>query len=412
RTPLKAYTRSKGMELPHLAKIPSNHVRIGAWVPGTPTSALSFRKGIKNAIKNHPDPRGPITEAGPAPDDTGVVFFTSGTTGHPKGVQHTGRSSAAAIRMMMEHFSLPPTTVFYNHNLHSYVATIIAGAYTKIAPLKMEPKRYAAEVTKNGVTHAFIRPVDAYNLVTYCEESGTTFPQCLREMYLYSAPVTSTILKRLIAVGHPDLNITCIYGMTESAVVAWVGGHERAAWDQEGDLVGKACPTVEARIDENGVLEIKSDNVHKGYVGMEEIDWHSTGDLARIDEDGSIVLLGRAKDMILRGHFNLYPSLYEDTVCRIPGVAACAFVGVPDAEHADETVHLFIEPHPGEDPKKLKATVAKALKSGPAQIDIAAHPDMIHMIDSIERSGRAKKIARTALSDIAARAMTEGPHIS
>ncbi|MBC7645014.1 MAG: AMP-binding protein, partial [Thermoleophilia bacterium] len=56
RTPLKAYTRSKGMELPHLARIPSNHVRIGPWVPGTPTSALSLRTGIKNAIKNHPDP--------------------------------------------------------------------------------------------------------------------------------------------------------------------------------------------------------------------------------------------------------------------------------------------------------------------------------------------------------------------
>jgi acyl-CoA synthetase (AMP-forming)/AMP-acid ligase II len=330
------------------------------------------------------------------------VFFTSGTTGHPKGVQHTGRSVCAAIRMMLEAFNLPSDTVFYIHNLHSYVATIIAGVTTKIAPLKMEPHRYAREVTKAGATHAFIRPVDAFNLVIECEQKGVEFPQSLRHMYFYSAPVTTTVLRRVLAAGHPDLKVHCIYGMTEASAVAIVDGAERAAWTGEGDLVGKAWPGVEVKVSEAGVLMVRGDNVHKGYAGMDEIEWHDTGDIGRIDEHGNIILGGRAKDMLIRGHFNLYPSLYEETINRIPGVRSCAIVGVPDPVTADEAVHLYVERDPLAPDADLRSTVDAALKAGPCMIDIAARPDVIHVVDSLPKGGRSNKIDRRELRVMAA----------
>lgn len=401
RTPLRAWTRSKGLELPHLSKIAARHIRIGPWAPGSPTGAVRFR----SRIRRYDDLRsGSIDTPRPDPSDVAAVFFTSGTTGHPKGVQHTGRSVCAAIRMMLEIQDLPSDTVFYNHNLHSYVATIIAGVTTKIAPLKMVPHRYAQEVAKAGATHAFIRPVDAFNLVIECEQKGVRFPQTLRHMYFYSAPVTTTVLKRVLAAAHPDLKIHCIYGMTEASAVAIVDGAERAAWTGEGDLVGKAVPGVEVRVNEAGVLMVRGDNVHRGYAGMEQVEWHDTGDSARIDNDGNIILGGRAKDMLIRGHFNLYPSLYEETIARIPGVRACAIVGVADPVTADEAVHLYVEPDPLAPDPDLASTVEAALRSGPCMIDIAARPDAIHVLDELPKSGRANKVDRHALRALAATA--------
>jgi acyl-CoA synthetase (AMP-forming)/AMP-acid ligase II len=157
---------------------------------------------------------------------------------------------------------------------------------------------------------------------------------------------------------------------------------------------------VEARIDERGELHIRGDNVHIGYVGMERNEWHATGDFARIEDDGSIVLLGRAKDMLIRGKFNLYPGLYEDTIASIPGVAACAIVGVPDPDTADEAVVLYVEPTAdlsAADRAKLAETVEHGLRNGDTRIDVDALPDVVLVVAELPRAGRASKIDRAAL---------------
>jgi acyl-CoA synthetase (AMP-forming)/AMP-acid ligase II len=310
------------------------------------------------------------------------------------------------VRLFVEHFELPADSVMYNHNIHSFVMAILLGVPTVVEPMEFTPARYLRELDEHGITHTFGLPVDAYELVQHCEKTDRRLPDSLRRMILYSAPVTTGVLERIHAIAHPELEITCAYAMTEMAPVAWIDSRAKCAWRGEGDVVGPICAGVEWRIDERDELHLRGDNAHRGYAGIDHgrIDWHATGDLARMDDDGNLVLLGRAKDMLIRGDFNLYPGLYEETAGRIPGVAACAFIGQPDPVTADERVILFVEPDPRSerDDDKLVRDVRRALEVGELAIDRKALPDEIRVLDALPRSGRSSKIDRRQLRAMAA----------
>jgi acyl-CoA synthetase (AMP-forming)/AMP-acid ligase II len=255
------------------------------------------------------------------------------------------------------------------------------------------------------VTHAFLLPVEAWQVALHCERTGRRLPACLRRLFLFSAPITTTVLSRVHALAGPELSITCAYAMTEMAPVAIIDSREKLDFAGEGDVVGRPVPGVEARIVDDE-LELRGPNTFLGYVGMERVDWHRTGDLARIDDEGRIVLMGRAKDMLIRGDFNLYPGLYEETASRIPGVGACAFIGVPDPATADERVLLFVEPDPasrGLEASELRRRVERGLRDGDTKIDVKALPDEVRVLDALPRSGRSHKVDRKALREQAAR---------
>ena len=399
-TPLRGYLRRRGFTLPRLSKLPGTHVRVGRRLPFVPRS-VSLRQLVRGGQATDAELPGPLDV-----DDPALVIFTSGTTGAPKGVQHTGRSMAAAVHLFVEHFELPAGSVMYNHNIHSFVMAILLGAPTVVEPMEFRCDRFLRDVEEHGVTHTFGLPVDAWRLVQYCEVNGRRLPESLRRMILYSAPVTTGVLERLHAIAHDELEVTCAYAMTEMAPVAWIDSRDKCAWQGDGDVVGPICDEVEWRIDDNDELHLKGDNCHRGYAGIhpERIEWHATGDLARVDDDGNLVLMGRAKDMLIRGDFNLYPGLYEDTIGRIPGVGACAIVGRPDPVTADEQVVLFVENDPREPraPDQLEREVRRAIESGREHaIDRKALPDEIRVLDALPRSGRSSKLDRRAMRELA-----------
>jgi acyl-CoA synthetase (AMP-forming)/AMP-acid ligase II len=313
---------------------------------------------------------------------------------------------AAAVRLFLEHFELEPGSVMYNHNIHSFVMAILLGRPTIVEPMEFRVERFIADIEAHGVTHTFGLPVDAYALVQHCERTGRRLPESLRLMILYSAPVTTGVLERIHAIAHPQLQVLCAYAMTEMAPVSWIDSRDKCAWSGDGDVVGPICPGVDYRIDERDELHLRGDNMHRGYAGIdaERIEWHATGDLARVDDQGNIVLMGRAKDMIIRGDFNLYPGLYEETVSRVAGVGACAFVGCPDAVTADERVVLFVEPDARltRDDERLVRDLRRQLQQGELRIDRKALPDEIRVLDRLPRSGRSNKIDHIALRELAA----------
>jgi acyl-CoA synthetase (AMP-forming)/AMP-acid ligase II len=197
--------------------------------------------------------------------------------------------------------------------------------------------------------------------------------------------------------------------MTEMVPVAWIDSREKLAWPGDGDVVGRPVPGVEARI-VGEELELRGPNTFLGYVGMERVDWHRTGDNVRIDDEGRIVLMGRAKDMLIRDDFNLDPGLYEPTISRIDGVGACVIIGVPDPETADERVLLYVEPDPaagGLTSDELHKRVERGIRSGDTRIDVQALPDEIRVVEQLPRSGRSHKIDRKALR-VQAAASDEG----
>ena len=130
------------------------------------------------------------------------------------------------------------------------------------------------------------------------------------------------------------------------------------------------------------------------YLGDEAVYKHPTGDMARIDEQGRIVLLGRKKDMIIRGKHNIYPPLFEATIRQIEGVTDCAMVGVYNPEKADEEIVLFIESDSLLDEKSLR----EQLLSGDNSIDLYAQPDSI-IFETLPYSGRSHKLDKKALRE-------------
>jgi acyl-CoA synthetase (AMP-forming)/AMP-acid ligase II len=399
-TPLRGYLRRRGFTLPRLAQLPGTHVRVGRRIPGLVPRSLELGELLRDSSADTTE-----LPTGMDVDDPALVIFTSGTTGAPKGVQHTGRSMAAAVRLFVEHFELPSGSVMYNHNIHSFVMAILLGAPTVVEPMQFRADRFLADVEQHGVTHTFGLPVDAFRVVRLCEARGRRLPDSLRRMILYSAPVTTGVLERLHAVAGDDLQVTCAYAMTEMAPVAWIDSRDKVAWQGEGDVVGPICDEVQWRIDERDELHLRGDNAHRGYAGIdaERIGWHATGDLARVDADGNLVLMGRAKDMLIRGDFNLYPGLYEDTIGQVPGVGACAIVGRPDPLTGDEAVVLFVEVDPGDprEPDQLAREVRRALEDGPHAIDRKALPDEVRVLDALPRSGRSSKLDRGAMRELA-----------
>jgi acyl-CoA synthetase (AMP-forming)/AMP-acid ligase II len=171
---------------------------------------------------------------------------------------------------------------------------------------------------------------------------------------------------------------------------------EKLAWPGDGDLVGAPLPGALVRIDKGGELYVAGDRLCGRYLGGEPLTEVATGDLARFDDAGRIVLLGRSKDMIIRGRYNIYPALYEEKIAEIAGVARCALIGVWDERLGDEHIVLVVEPTAAEpDANRLRRRVDRALRAD-ALIDGLALPDEV-VVMPLTESGRAHKVDRDAL---------------
>jgi long-chain acyl-CoA synthetase len=179
------------------------------------------------------------------------------------------------------------------------------------------------------------------------------------------------------------------------APVARVDMAEKLAWQGEGDLVGAPLPGSRVRIGEGGELYVAGDWLCDHYLGGDRLTEVATGDLARLDDEGRIILLGRVKDMIIRGHYNIYPALYEGKIEEIPGVARCALIGVWDDHLGDERVVLVLDAANETNPVRLKRRVEQVLRAE-AIVDTLALPDEI-VVMPLPESGRTHKIDRNAL---------------
>ena len=183
--------------------------------------------------------------------------------------------------------------------------------------------------------------------------------------------------------------------MTEHLITSIADGRQKLNYDCTGDFLGDISDTVEIKINSDGEILVKSNQLFKHYLGQDEvIDFHSTGDLGFIDSKGSLILTGRKKDMIIRRDFNLYPALYEDTVRKIPGILEAVFIGIYDENSFDEKVYLVIETN-----TISEVEVMHKLKTGIYSIDFEALPDKIIKME-MPRLGRHHKIDKIQIAEI------------
>jgi acyl-CoA synthetase (AMP-forming)/AMP-acid ligase II len=386
--PLRGLARRRGLELPaYGAVVPdARHIFAGRWLPGVPRTATSLRSLLDSAAL----PFEPFVDQ----HHEALVIFTSGTTAHPKAVVHSRSSLGTGLAGFAAHTALGPGDRLLTDQLMIGIPALISGAHWTL-PLPgsdpgARPERYLAALPETDVLFMVPAALDA--LLKLLDASPERAP-VLNTLLIGGAPVLRPLLER-VRLRWPTVRILAIYGMTEILPVAIADADEKLAYAGDGDFVGQLLSPATIVDDE---LVLSGPGLAIGYLGSPRLNELQTGDLARIDGD-RLILLGRSKDMFIRGSTNVYPGLYEPIIAGLPGVAEVAMVGVPDAI-GDDRIVLVVVPSSGApaaltSDHPLLVVIAAAL---PGLIDAAVLPDSYLAAPSLPHSGRSGKLDRAAL---------------
>jgi len=299
-------------------------------------------------------------------DEIAAIFYTSGTTGFPKGSTTTHEAFLTNCENMRRALKLPlendgemrtliSVPLFHVTGCNSQLLTMMyLGGSSVILPaldlavlLRLIPEeRISFMVTVPAV----------YALAIGHPAFASTDVSGVRRVGYGGAPIAPALVHRLKAA-FPKARVSNGFGMTETASLLTTLPHEYAA--EHAYSVGFACPVVDLALEGvdpvSGVGELlaRAPNVTKMYWNKPEataqaiVDgWLHTGDLARVEPNGLVSIVDRAKDMINRGGENVYCVEVENALAGAPGIAECAVVGVPD-EVMGEKVGLVAVAAPG-----------------------------------------------------------------
>jgi acyl-CoA synthetase (AMP-forming)/AMP-acid ligase II len=299
-------------------------------------------------------------EAGP--DTPAAIFYTSGTTGFPKGAVTTHANfvtNAETCRrvLRLEHGTglrtLVSVPLFHVTGCNSQLlVAVYLGGCTVIMP-QFEVGAFLAAIAEERIDVLTTVPAVywlAINQPTFAEADVSS----VRMLSYGGAPIAPELVGRIMKA-FPGARVGNGFGLTETSSVTSYLPHEYA---QHADSVGFPAPVCDVRIadagpDGVGELLVRGPNIVAGYWNKPEatadafVDgWLHTGDLARIDENGLIYIVDRAKDMINRGGENVYCVEVENALAGAPGVFEAVVVGVPD-EVMGEKVGAVLVPLPG-----------------------------------------------------------------
>jgi acyl-CoA synthetase (AMP-forming)/AMP-acid ligase II len=313
--------------------------------------------------------REPSPAAGTAPDDPAWLFYTSGTTGRPKGATLTHRNLAAMTEAYLRDLDPVADGSVYlhaaplTHGSGLYLLPSTArGATQLIAPgTSFSAAGFVGLIEEHQVTHAaFLAPTMLRRVVE--EARGRSLPS-LRSVVVGGAPLYQEDLRAAVGVLGPV--VVQMYGQGEAPMTITVMPASEAL-DHPGSC-GRAFHGVEVRIADAdgapvpdaavGEVLVRGDVVMRGYwdnpgatAAALAGGWLHTGDIGHLDA-GYLHLTDRAKDVIITGGSNVYPREVEEVLLTHPAVREAAVVGVPDAEWG-ESVRAFVvadgHPDPGE----------------------------------------------------------------
>ncbi|GIJ55855.1 class I adenylate-forming enzyme family protein [Virgisporangium aurantiacum] len=363
--------RRAGLALPSLRAI-APVVTVGRRLPGC-APALAGRDGAPP----------------PAFDGDGdaLVIFTSGTTSRPRAVVHTRASVAAGTRAVADLVRPAPGVPVVGGTLFVLVPALACGA--PVAQPARSPRRLARQL-------AAIRPQATYLTPPQLRAALSAGARFTGSVYSGSAPVSATLLGRVVAAGADDAY--GVYALTEIFPAAVVSAAEKTAYTGTGDLVGAPLPGVRASVDRAGVLRLSAPQAADRYLGEPSLSTVDTGDVGHVI-DGRVVLGGRAKDMILRGAENIYPGLYEPAL-HVPGVDLALLVGVP-AGDGDERLVAVVQPRAGASARAVRAALDTPLRRMGS-----ARPDAVLLAD-VPLTGRSRKPDRAAAAAFATRYLAQ-----
>ena len=307
-----------------------------------------------------------------APGDPINIQYTSGTTGSPKGatlshvnILNNGYLVGAGCRYTEDDRVCIPVPFYHCFGMvMGNLGAITHGACMVIPAPAFDPGATLAAVAEErctslyGVPTMFIAELDHPDFDTYDLTS-------LRTGIMAGSPCPIEVMKRVITDMHMD-EVTICYGMTETSPVSTQTAADDPL-DKRVGTVGRVHPHLEVKvadavsgetcaIGETGELCTKGYSVMLGYwddpvrtADVVDADgWMHTGDLATIDDEGYVNIVGRIKDMIIRGGENVYPRELEEFLYGHPDIADVQVIGVPDERYGEELMAWVIA-RPGAD---------------------------------------------------------------
>jgi malonyl-CoA/methylmalonyl-CoA synthetase len=341
-------------------------------------------------------------------DDLAALLYTSGTTGRSKGAMLTHRNLASNALTLIGAWGLSETDVllhvlplYHVHGLFvAFNTVLLAGACLIFLP------RFDA----GGALEVLPRATVVMGVPTYytrlLAKDGLSAACCakVRLFVSGSAPLLEDTFRQFEArTGHRILER---YGMTETAMST----SNPLFGERRPGTVGLPLPGIEARVTDEagrvlgageiGVLEVRGPNVFKGYWRMAEKTaqefrpdgFFITGDLARIDADGYVSIVGREKDLIISGGLNVYPKEIESVIDDLPGVVESAVIGLPHPDFG-EAVSAVVVPAPGAAPDE--AAVIAAVRERLAGFKV---PKRVWFAPSLPRNAMGK-VQKNALRE-------------
>jgi acyl-CoA synthetase (AMP-forming)/AMP-acid ligase II len=334
------------------------------------------------------------------PQNDLLILFTSGTTGTPKGVVHTHASMYATLQAILANLQTHPNDIVYANSLHMLIPALLSGAGAILPKGKFSAEKTLEDYKKYQISQTFAVPADYEQLVVYCQAHDQKIPPSLKTVLLGSAPVTPAFLKRLTAVLNPATDVWAVYGMSEILPISFVHMRDKLEFARNnpegGDLLGTPVRGVHLQVAGDDELIVSGDNLFDRYLGSEKVIEHATGDLASITPNGQLILLGRKKDMIIKGKYNIYPTLFEATIEKIVGVKRCCMLGIYNPQKSDEEIVLVVEKDDPRDEETFRRFLQNALLNGIHSLDLYAQPDRIIFMP-VPLSGRSQKVDRQAL---------------
>ncbi|HET9768083.1 MAG TPA: AMP-binding protein [Thermoanaerobaculia bacterium] len=309
----------------------------------------------------------PLPPSGVAGDDLAMLLYTSGTTGRSKGAMLTHNNLLATVTGLLAAWAWEPRDrllltlpIFHTHGLVVGLFTALAAGASVRLRRRFDAAAVIAELAANEATLFFGVPTMYVRLVEALQAEGAG--DRLRDVRLFccgSAPLApETFNAFAAATGHQILER---YGMTETGMLL----SNPYAGERLPGTVGTPLPGVSLRIvdrddselpaGEEGELHVRGSNVFAGYwrdeaktaesFAVDEVGnrWFRTGDLGRVDPaTGHVTLLGRGRELILRGGFNVYPREVEEVLELFPAVREAAVVGRPHPEWGEVPVAFLV----------------------------------------------------------------------
>jgi long-chain acyl-CoA synthetase len=289
--------------------------------------------------------QGSATTLNLGPEDEAVIGYTSGTTGFPKGAVHTHRNILMHLDGMSQALGFGDTDIFLAalpffqltaFLVHAALAFHVGA--TLVVMEKFEVGPFLQLIQKEKVTFFAAVPT-IFQMIYDGAQEGRNDLNSLRFAICAGSPLT--IQLRMDFENKMKLRIIHCYGSTETPLIA---SFERPDQQPKGISVGNISPHVKVRlvkkdgnlagVDEAGEIQIHADNALKCYWNNPEATreaiqdgWFATGDIGVVDQEGHLHIVDRAKDMIIRGGFNIYPAEIEKVLLSDPRIKDVAVIG-------------------------------------------------------------------------------------